>query len=53
MLITMLVQLTGTRNGADWPAVGATVDIPDLEAADLIAAGIAEAAPTPPKGKKD
>lgn len=47
MLITMTANITGTRNGVDWPAVGGTIDVPDSEAADLIAAGLAEAAPDP------
>lgn len=53
MLITMKSQITGTRNGEEWPAVGGTIDIPDLEAADMIEAGLAEAAPAPTKTKKD
>lgn len=47
VLITMTTQITGTRNGEDWPPVGATINLPDGEAADLIAAGYAEAAPQP------
>lgn len=48
MLITMTAQITGTRNGVEWPAIGAAFEVPDLEAADLIAAGLAEAAAQQP-----
>ncbi len=55
MLITMKTQISGTRDGADWPAPGGTIDVPDGEAADLIAGGLAEPAPqaeTPAKRGK-
>lgn len=42
MKLTMLVSLSGTRDGVDWPSRGGAVDIPDDEAADLIAAGLAK-----------
>jgi len=45
MKIRMKVQVSGTRDGADWPPVGGTVDLPDTEAADLCAAGLAVPAP--------
>lgn len=41
MRVKMLVSLTGTRNGVDWPPRGATVDLPDAEARDLVAGGLA------------
>lgn len=41
MKVKMNTQLSGTRNGADWPAVGEVADLPDAEAADMIAAGLA------------
>ena len=41
MLAKMIAQLTGTRDGEDWPRVGATIDLPDAEAADLIMNGYA------------
>lgn len=55
VLITMTAQITGTRNGEDWPAVGGTLDVTDDEATSLIAAGLAEAAPQPAtrKSSKD
>ncbi len=51
MRVQMKATITGTRNGADWPAVGESVDLPDGEATDLIAAGLAvpAAAPEPEK----
>ena len=44
MKVRMLVHMSGTRNGQEWPAAGEPMDLPDGEAADYIAAGIAEAA---------
>lgn len=41
MLVTMTTHITGTRNGEEWPAVGGTIELPDGEAAHLIAAGLA------------
>lgn len=37
----MIAQLTGTRDGEDWPKVGTVIDIPDAEAADLVMNGYA------------
>lgn len=42
MRVKLTAQLTGTRDGVDWPAKGEELDVPDDEAADLIHAGIAE-----------
>lgn len=41
MLVKMTYHLLGTRNGAYWPAIGETIDLPDIEAADLCAASLA------------
>jgi len=41
MQVKMIAQLTGTRDGEDWPRVGATIDLPDAEAADLVMNGYA------------
>jgi hypothetical protein len=41
MKIKMKVQMSGTRNGAEWPDVGETVDLPKEEAAKMCAAGMA------------
>ncbi|MGP4084173.1 hypothetical protein [Streptomyces sp. KR55] len=42
MRIRMLVTLSGTRNGQDWPAKGGALEVPDDEGAQLCATGIAE-----------
>lgn len=42
MKIRMNVQMSGTRNGQRWPAVGETAGIPTGEATHLVASGIAE-----------
>lgn len=38
----MKVQMSGTRNGEEWPAKGEVADLPTAEAAHLCSAGIAE-----------
>lgn len=38
----MKVDISGTRNGVEWPRAGGTVELPDNEAAKLCAARIAE-----------
>lgn len=45
MLIKMRARISGTRDGASWPAIGETIDLPDGEAVDLLNAGLAEAEP--------
>lgn len=55
MLVEMTVQLSGTRDGVEWPEPGATIDVPDDEAESLIRHGSAVAAATPDeptKGKR-
>lgn len=47
MRVTMKVELSGTRNGQAWPRRGESVNLPDEEAAQLCASGMAETA----KGK--
>lgn len=39
--IKLKVQITGTRDGVDWPAPGTVIDLPDDEAATLITNGLA------------
>ena len=41
MKVRLRLQLTGTRDGEPWPPPGTVVDLPDHEAADLVAAGLA------------
>lgn len=43
MQVTMRIAIGGYRNGQEWPAPGGTIDVPDHEAADLIANGYAVA----------
>jgi len=45
--VKFLVQVSGSRDWKRWPAVGEVVDLAEDEAADLIRAGIAEAADKP------
>ncbi len=42
MRVILTTSVSGTRNGEDWPARGSEVDLPDDEAADMIAAGLAK-----------
>jgi len=42
MKIRLKVELSGTRDGVPWPPRGEAVDLPDAEAADLCAAGMAD-----------
>ena len=41
MKVVMIVSLSGLREGAPWPATGEVADLPDAEAADMIAAKFA------------
>lgn len=50
MRVEMLTQISGTRNGEEWPAPGATIEVPAHEGDSLILAGYAKEAtdaPTP------
>lgn len=47
MNVRLTTQISGTRNGADWPIPGSVVDLPDAEAKDLIRAGQAVDADDP------
>lgn len=40
----MRAQISGTRNGAEWPAPGGVIDLPPEEAASLCVMGLAETA---------
>jgi hypothetical protein len=39
--VTMISQVSGTRNGVRWPDVGGTLEVGDSEAVGLIASGLA------------
>lgn len=41
MKIVLLGDISGSRNGEDWPRRGSTVDLPDDEAAALCQVGMA------------
>ena len=41
MRIRMKVQISGTRDGQDWPAPGGELDVPDAEGATLCEQGAA------------
>ncbi len=45
--VRMLGTISGPRAGQDWPARGTVIDLPDPEAADLVAMRMAEYAPAP------
>lgn len=48
MKIKLKVTISGTRDGIEWPPVGGSVDLPEAEAAQMVAAGLASAvAPAP------
>mgnify|MGYP001163556668 FL=1 len=47
--VKMLIKLSGTRNGEDWPAPGETIDVPKQEADSLISNGFAEKVAAPKK----
>lgn len=40
-LVRMIVQLSGTRDGVDWPAAGALLECPAEEAAQLVGSALA------------
>lgn len=42
MKVKLKTQISGTRNGEDWPARGEVISLPDAEAASLCASGLAE-----------
>lgn len=44
MRVEMLIHITGTRNGEDWPPVGGVIDLPDHEARRMIDVGYAKEA---------
>lgn len=43
MKVVLAVQISGTRDGKEWPAPGTEVDLPEAEARDLVASGQAYA----------
>lgn len=53
MLIQMKTQIAGTRNGLRWPLAGATIDLPEGEANDLVREGLASVVDVPEKPKPE
>ncbi len=43
MRVRMAVKVSGTRDGADWPDIGDTIDVSDEEAEFLTMTGLAVA----------
>lgn len=52
MKIVMKRQISGTRDGLDWPAPGEPMDVPDAEGADLCALGMAEPVAEPARAER-
>lgn len=48
--VRMRHQMSGTRDGVDWPAPGGEIDLPDAEAAALCAQGMAVPVGVPDAG---
>ena len=46
--VKLKVNISGTRDGVEWPAVGGAIDLPDDEAAQMVAAGLASAVDVAP-----
>lgn len=42
MIVAMKTKIGGFRDGRPWPGVGGLIDLPDHEAADMIANGYCE-----------
>ena len=49
MRIKMIAQLSGFRDGAEWPVVGGELEVPDAEGALLCANGQASPVAVAPK----
>ncbi|MCO5986568.1 hypothetical protein NE235_10685 [Actinoallomurus spadix] len=43
MRVKMRHQISGTRDGQDWPAPGEEIDLPEDEAVSVLNSGMAEA----------
>ncbi|MCP2339171.1 hypothetical protein [Actinomadura rupiterrae] len=51
MRVVMKHQISGTRDGQEWPAPGGEIELPDVEGAMLCAQGMAE--PVETRGKDE
>lgn len=52
MRIKMTHQISGTRDGKDWPTPGNEISLPDDEALTLISQGMAKVVAEPEKAEK-
>lgn len=52
MKVRMRAQVSGTRDGERWPAVGGELVVPDAEGADLCSQGLAEPVAEPEKPER-
>jgi hypothetical protein len=44
--IRMLVNISGTRDGQQWPPIGGTINLPEAEAEQYVALGYADTVET-------
>jgi hypothetical protein len=49
--VKMLVAISGTRGGADWPPIGDVLEVSDDEGAQMCAGGLAEPVADTPKAE--
>lgn len=52
MKVQMIAQLSGTRNGQDWPLPGEVIDLPADEAAQLVANRLAREPEVEPREER-
>lgn len=52
MKVRMKRQISGTRDGVDWPAPGCDLVVPDDEGASLCALGMAEPVAEPARAER-
>ena len=50
--VRMLVRLSGSRDGADWPEAGDTLNVPAEEAAQLVGSRLAEIVAATPRATR-
>jgi len=52
MKIRMIAEVSGMRNGVDWPPRGSVMELPDSEAEEYISAGLAVPVTTHAKSER-
>ena len=50
MLVTMIGEISGSRDGVPWPPIGGSIDLPEDEAMNLIANRMAIPTVDPERG---